>query len=98
MSKRDITFIKHIKHEIKREEQSARNNRRSREIQRMNDIAMSQMSERETLHNERCKEAANMDNYERLVNYAGTGDSTYLGTDCKWDLLTRLGLRKRRIL
>lgn len=28
---------------------------------------------------------------ERLMNYAATGDGTYLGVGCGWDLLTQCG-------
>lgn len=98
MSKRDINYLKHIKHQIKQQERNDRYEFHNRELRRMTDLAQSVSADRENLHKERCKEAAVMSNYERLVNYAGTGDATYLGSECNWDLLERLGLKKKGAL
>jgi hypothetical protein len=95
MTKKDINYVKHIKKIVKKEEHLAVNQHRWNEYQRMESLAQSAANERETQHTERCKEAAKMTPYARLVNYAGTGDATYLGSGCDWDIRTRLGYNQR---
>ena len=102
MVKKDINFIKHIKPQVKaRENQDRVNSHRNRmRVYQLNanvDPSLFE-SEEDRRQKEVCKEAAVMDNRERLIYYAGTGNATYLGNDCKWDLLTRLGLRKKKVI
>lgn len=95
MTKKDINYIKHVRKIIKKEEHQAINQHRQNEYARMESLARSAANERETLHNERCKEAAKMTPYARLVNYAGTGDATYIGSGCNWDARTQMGYNQR---
>ena len=96
MSKKDLNYIKLTRKVVKDEQMKAVNQHRWNEMHRMASISVSESGDRERLHKERCQEAAGMTNYERLVNYAGTRDATYLGEGCKWDVLEKLGLKKKR--
>jgi len=95
MTKKDINYVKHIKKIVKKEEHLAVNQHRLNEFNRMQSLAYTAACERETKHKERCKEAAKMTPYARLVNYAGTGDATYLGSGCNWDFRTQMGYNQR---
>jgi hypothetical protein len=95
MSKKDLNYIRLIKHQIKEKEKSDQSAHRYREFHRMESLARADQCVQAEQHDKRCKEAAVMSNYERLINYAGTHDATYLGQGCNWDTLTRPGLKKR---
>jgi hypothetical protein len=95
MTKRDLNYIKVVKQVVKKEQTSAGYHHRRNEMEIINRLAISHECDHEKEHKERCQEAAKMTPYARLVYYAGTGDATYLGTGCNWDLRTQLGYNQR---
>jgi hypothetical protein len=94
MSNKDKNiYLKHLKSEIKAKEQRDKS---SFKINRYMTTDRSQYNNGyEQKHNEICKEASEMSAREQLMNYAVTGDPTYIGVGCNWDLLSRLGMKKK---
>jgi len=86
MTKKDINYIKFIKPQIKQKENEMKH---SNLIQKPIAVILNNSLPSKT--NPICKEAATMSARERLMNYAATGDGTYLGVGCEWDLLTQCG-------
>jgi hypothetical protein len=92
MSKKDLNYIKFVKPQVREAERRMQGESNSIKRQKLIDL--------QTVHcpdpkeNEVCKSAAKMGARERLMNYAATGDGTYLGVGCKWDLLTQWGRDK----
>ena len=95
MTKRDLNYIKVVKKVVKKEETLAGERHRWNNYTRLTSIAVAHEGDRKKEHKERCQEAAKMTPYARLVFYAGTGDATYIGTGCNWDLRTQLGYNQR---
>lgn len=99
MSKKDINTVKFLKPQVKVREQQDKGTARFIKMSKSPTInTYSYESEAERKHKEICKEASEMSAKEQLMNYFGTGDPTYIGVGCKWDLLSKLGLRKKRLL
>jgi hypothetical protein len=86
MTKKDINYIKFIKPQIKQKENEMKH---SNLIQKPIVVILNNSLPSKT--NPICKESATMSARERLMNYAATGDGTYLGVGCEWDLLTQCG-------
>jgi cobalamin-dependent methionine synthase I len=95
MTKRDLNYIKVVKQVVKQEQIDVGYQRRRNEMHRIPSIIVAHEGDREKEHKERCQEAAKMTPYARLVYYAGTGDATYIGSGCNWDLRTQLGYNQR---
>jgi hypothetical protein len=91
MSKKDFNYIKFVKPQVREAERRMQGESKSIKRQKLINL---QTVYSEPKENEVCKEAAKMGARERLMNYAATGDSTYLGVGCKWDLLTQWGRDK----
>jgi len=90
MTKRDLTYIKHIKPMIHEVECNMRNNKKNARMQRIREDLNMRKYTIDTKHKETCQLAVQMSPQERLMNYTATGDGVYLGVGCKWDLLTQL--------
>ena len=93
MSKKDLNYIKFVKPQIKEKEKQMKGEVSIKQM-RSRDIIINTYTVPNDPHKEICKEAAKMGARERLMNYAATGDGTYLGVGCKWDLLTQWGRDK----
>ena len=92
MSKKDLNYIKFVKPQVKETERKMKGESRDRTVTQR--LAELNDYHSEPEENKVCKEAAKMGARERLMNYAATGDGTYLGVGCKWDLLTQWGRDK----
>jgi hypothetical protein len=93
MSKKDLNYIKFVKPQVREAERRMQGKGHNRTVtQKLAELNVA--CHMEPKENEVCKEAAKMGARERLMNYAATGDGTYLGVGCKWDLLTQWGRDK----
>jgi hypothetical protein len=95
VTKRDLNYTKVVKQVVKKEKILAGERHRWNEYTKLQSIIVAHEGDREKEHKERCQEAAKMTPYARLLNYAGTGDATYIGSGCNWDLRTQLGYNQR---
>jgi hypothetical protein len=94
--KRDLNYIKHVKKEINTKEKEIREGTLNQQRAKAFNEALLRANEAECNRRRICKEAATMDNRERLLNYSATGDGIYLGIGCNWDLLTKTGMRAKK--
>jgi len=90
MTKKDVNLIKHLKPIVKARERQDRNNSRY-----PLPVCIDTIPDFDDYKRKKCKEAAKMSPRERLMNYSATGDGTYIGAGCNWDLLTILGKNQR---
>jgi hypothetical protein len=98
MAKRDLSYIKHMKPQIKMAERDIKYDKDMRKIQQIQALQnmryVDEKSEYQKQQEEICKRAAKMGNRERLMYFFSTLNGTYLGVGCKWDSLTKLGRDK----
>jgi|WetSurMetagenome_2_1015567.scaffolds.fasta_scaffold24883_6 hypothetical protein len=96
MTKKDINFIKHIKPIVKaRAAQDKENSWMSQSMAFRTKLIL-EHDESKSRKEDTCKRAAKMSPYQRLLYYFGTGDATYIGSECDWDIATQMGYNQRR--
>jgi transposase len=94
--KRDLNYIKHVKKEIKTKEKEIHEGTLNQQRMKAFNEVILRANEAAYHHKKICKEAAEMEPGERLTNFAATGDGTYLGIGCNWDILTKRGLKAKK--